>query len=338
MSSKGISLFRVDGSVEVGSGHVVRCLTLANALSAEGWECMFSCPAETLKAVPALESSPYKIIPYHSLGRKYDLLIVDHYGLDIEFESSCRSWAKKILVIDDLADRSHDCDILLDQTFGRNTSDYKALVPKHCRLLMGSNYALLRPQFSENREKALLRRKEKDEKIENLLVFMGGTDPYNITEKVLDALLNIETSLNIDVIMGANAPYLKQVKCHINNIKQSNILLHINVENMALLMLKADLSIGAGGTTSWERCCLGLPTLVIQVADNQKVITHLLEEKRAIIDLGLHSELSADKVNNVLLSFMRNPGQLIEISQNAANICDGLGTQRVIQEITRVCS
>ena len=145
--------FRCDASPEIGSGHVFRCLTIANALKDHGWSCVFATQTDSASVVPALES--YETIKPEDLKEEADLLVVDHYGLDKDFEKSCRSLVKRILVIDDLADRDHDCDVLLDQTFGREEKDYQGLVSAECKILAGASYALLRPQFSKNRMQSL---------------------------------------------------------------------------------------------------------------------------------------------------------------------------------------
>ena len=329
-------LFRCDASTQIGSGHVMRCLTLADELNNNGWDCVFASESETLQTLPALANSGYKVISPDDLGAPVALLVVDNYGLDKEFETPCRKWADNILVLDDLADRSHDCDILLDQTYGRDAKDYKPLVPDHCRVLSGCDYSLLRPQFAANREKALLRRKERDGKVENLLVFIGGTDPHNITGKVLEGLSGVKSSLNVEVVMGAAAPHLKQIKNHINNDKHHNIRLHINVKDMASLMLKADLAIGAGGTTSWERCCLGLPSLIVVIADNQKFSSSELEKQKAVVSLGWHNDFLAKELSTVLKSFIEDPERSISMSHNASAICDGLGAVNLIEAVNRI--
>ncbi len=334
------ALFRCDASPDIGGGHVMRCLTLADELSHNRWDCVFACNDGARSIIPVLQN--YKLIPTENLDKKTDLLVVDHYRLDHIFESKSRSWADKILVIDDLADREHDCDILLDQTFRRNEHDYKSLVPNHCTILTGSKYALLRPQFSETRKESLERRNKQNFKLQRVFISLGMTNIFNITLKALCGLeLYTDTPLQIDVILGKSASFIDNVKDQIdkmNNCGFHNVKLHSNVENMAGLMMKADLAIGAGGTTSWERCCLGVPAIVIELADNQKKITDELDSAGAIINMGWHEYVSAKDLAGTLLNLSNNSDTMIKISRKVAGICDGYGVKRVTAEIENVCN
>src|SRR5512138_3242801 len=193
------AIFRADASSALGSGHVMRCLTLAGSLRTMGWDCAFAVQPGSAEAAPALEEAGYETRGIEgaaehepsALTRHWpegcDWLIVDHYGRDRHFESACRPWARRILAIDDLADRPHDADLLLDQTLNRAEEAYDGLVPPRCRLVLGTRYALLRPEFSRLRPAALKARRE-DGGALRLLVSLGGTDPDNVTSQVLAAM------------------------------------------------------------------------------------------------------------------------------------------------------
>jgi UDP-2,4-diacetamido-2,4,6-trideoxy-beta-L-altropyranose hydrolase len=297
MSDRPRAVFRCDASAALGGGHVSRCLTLAQALRDHGWSCAFAVSAETTAAVPRLRRAADAILTLDvaaadeprrmadGFGGEADLLVVDHYARDVAFETACRRWTRRILVIDDLADRRHDADLLLDQTLDRSPSDYAALVPPHCRVLAGSEYALLHPAFAANRPAALSRR-EGCVAPRRILVAFGATDPGNATCLALRAIGASRLALEVDVILGAGAPHLEAVQAELTTMPHPTRL-HIDVEaETVAALMTADLAIGAGGTTSWERCCLGLPTVVLQTAANQRTIVRALVERRAAVFAG----------------------------------------------------
>ncbi|HRQ61258.1 MAG TPA: UDP-2,4-diacetamido-2,4,6-trideoxy-beta-L-altropyranose hydrolase, partial [Alphaproteobacteria bacterium] len=249
-----------------------------------------------------------------------DLVVVDHYGLDAAYERPARTWAKRIVVIDDLADRHHDCDVLIDSTFGRNSSDYKSLVPVHCKILCGANYAMLRPQFAALRAQSLARRATLSSP-PRVLISLGSTNVGNVTGKVLAALESYTAPLSLDVVMGSGA-------AHLDDIKTGT--LHIDTPNMAALMASADIAIGAGGTTSWERCCLGLPTILIELADNQSLIASSLHDAGAVLNIGLLNDLTAQKIHAALDDILNNAAKREAMIKTASAICDGRGTERIL--------
>ena len=291
--------------------------------------------------MPALEASGFEMIvqadPAAIPKSSFDLVVIDHYALDVDYESLWRARAGKILVLDDLANRAHDCDILVDQTFGRSPDDYKGLVLPGCALLCGSDYALLRPQFFARRAESLQRRTEGH--IGRLLVNLGGSDPNRLTLTVLDSLKDISRPLTIDIVVGASMmPHLHNEIVHrARAMLQHETTVYAGVEDMAALMAKADLAIGAGGTTSWERCTLGLPSLLIEVADNQHLIVQNLHKAGAATPLGLHTEVTPEIIKNSLLYHLERPSVVLQMGQAAAAICDGLGTARVVETIEKIC-
>lgn len=319
-------VFRCDAAPEIGSGHVMRCLTLAEALAKRGAAVRFLSTAQTTVVVPALLESGFEVESPHAFSGSADVLVVDHYGLGAEYERECRSWAAKILAIDDLADRRHDCDILLDQTYGRNPEDYRKLVPDHCQILSGPEYAVLRPQFAAVRKKSLKVRAKKNGKLERIFLFISGTDPDNVTGTILKWLNGLDGPFAIDVVTNpqnrAEIEVLGQKSSH-------KVVCHSGVQTMAALMAEADLAVGAGGTTSWERCCLGLPTVLVTIADNQEKIAYELDKAGAALNLGQFGTLTEKKFVNVLKGLQSDPDQLIAISRKAGEICDGEGLERI---------
>ena len=201
-----------------------------------------------------------------------DWLIVDHYLLDARWHSAARSFASRLVVVDDLANRSYDCDLLLDQTLGRTPSDYDSWVPPGTRILAGSNYALLRPEFELERPAALKRRKEAVG-VSRILVSMGTADIGGWTAKIIDEVLEAAPGCDVDVVLGAQAPSLARVQ-QLASLDRT-ISLRVDTAEMPRLMRDADLAIGAAGTTSWERCCMGLPAIAVILA-----ITFYLQSRK----------------------------------------------------------
>lgn len=335
-------IFRADASLKIGGGHIMRCLTLADELACQGWHCCFAIRAESTQTVPSLAQSKHEIIEItqHDINEAYEIqsqigacdwLIVDHYNLDAQFEKAARTFAQKIMVIDDLADRKHDCDLLLDQTYGRNAKDYRELVPEHAQLLMGTDYALLRPEFSALRLKALNRRK-KSEAIHRIMVSFGASDPHGMTEKTLQAIKESGLDVSVDVLIGSTDPKIPELTKIIEAMPQP-VTFHGFNANMAELMLNADLAIGAGGATSWERCCLGLPTLLIVTADNQEKIARELKMKGAVMFVDNASKLNISSLAKKFVEFSSDENLRHNMILSTSEICDGNGVLRVAEII-----
>ncbi|MDD2976745.1 UDP-2,4-diacetamido-2,4,6-trideoxy-beta-L-altropyranose hydrolase [Aquabacterium sp.] len=356
-------VFRVDASLQMGVGHVMRCLTLADALKARGARSLFVCrthhgnlidfivsrghevvglPAQA-RANDMAPTEPHKSEPRHALwvgaswqldaqqtidalnGRHVDVLVVDHYGLDARWEARLRPLCSRLFAIDDLADRPHAVDMLLDQNLGRVAADY---VDSKCRLLIGPRYVLLRPEFAAWRERGLARRSAPF--IRQVLVSMGGVDAANATCKVLDALSfsALPHNCRLIVVMGSQAPWLEQVRVSAARLPWS-VDVKVGVSNMAELMAASDLAIGAAGSTSWERCALGLPALMLVLADNQREAAAALEATHAARSVELDEHLP-DTLRVFIDTCLSSPDALASMSHSAASIVDGLGVERVI--------
>jgi UDP-2,4-diacetamido-2,4,6-trideoxy-beta-L-altropyranose hydrolase len=355
--------FRTDASLHIGTGHVMRCLTLADALHERGTKSTFICRphaghlleliqqrghnAKALAPVDDAYTAPAD--PSHAqwLGTDWasdaeqtkqalgnqavDWLVVDHYALDRRWEQTMRPHTRSIMVIDDLADRPHACDFLLDQTFGRLAMDYVPLVPDGCELLCGAQYALLRPEFAALREYSLKRRAQPV--LKELLINLGGVDKDNVTGEVLRALQSraLPEDCRLTVVMGPTAPWLKNVQDLACSMQWPTRVL-VGVANMAQLMADSDLAIGAAGATSWERCCLGLPSIMLVVADNQLEVAKGLELNGAALvclsDQGLSKQLA------VLLGKLCADIELLALlSKAAARVANGTGAGEVLARI-----
>ncbi|MCM0612631.1 UDP-2,4-diacetamido-2,4,6-trideoxy-beta-L-altropyranose hydrolase [Marinobacter sediminum] len=361
-------VFRADASLSIGTGHVMRCLTLAEELRRQGHACQFvcrdhpghlagfilskgfTCDLLSNPAVPeARRVSVNETAHSDWLGVSWEMdadqtlsvvdkpdvdwLVADHYALESRWENRLASVAKRVMVIDDLADRNHDCDLLLDQNLGSQEADYSHRVPERCVRLIGPRYALLRPEFAELREAALKRRVKPE--VKRILISLGGVDSDNVTGKVLNALANssLPGDTDLDIIMGATAPHLDEVQQMAQQLP-FRAEVSVNVYDMADRMCRADLSIGAAGSTSWERCCLGLPSIMVILAENQRNIGNALAQSGCayLVD----RDRIADELSP-LLSRLVEPGKELErLAANAELVCDGKGSSRLVSEMTRI--
>lgn len=337
--SAGQVVFRADASPVIGGGHIVRCLALADALAAAGWRCTFAVGPETLKTIPALAASGHERLTVNhvgentpaSLARRFpdgvELLVVDHYGCGDAFESACRTWARRILAIDDLADRAHDCDLLLDQTLGRREDEYRSMVPAACQLLLGPKFALLRPQFAAGRRLSA-GSQGRTGPLRRVLVSLGASDPCGLSAVAARGLQATGLDIEIDIVLAPDEPRRGALE-DLAAASAVRIDLHAGVSDMAALMVRSDLAIGAAGVSSWERCCLGLASLVVVTAENQVGIAAALERAGAIRLLGRGDSVTSEIVAEAVLALANNADSRAQMSARAAAICDGLGAKRV---------
>lgn len=358
--------FRADASIQIGTGHVMRSLTLADELTRQGHECLFVCRAHPghlgdlilskdydLRLLPAAtdnqnclanrsveDYSRWLGVPWQDDANQtlevisslaLDWLIVDHYALDARWERAVAGAVGKIMVIDDLANRPHECLILLDQNLGRVASDYDGLLPVDCQRLIGPLYALLRPEFAELREQSLKRRDHTE--LKRILISLGGVDRTNVTGLILKALAksSLSASTELDIIMGGSAPYLDEVREQAS-LLPFNTTVSVNVQDMAERMCLADLSIGAAGSTSWERCCMGLPSITVIIADNQRSIAEVLAKYKA--GLLVNTSQIAEELAGLIQMYADSKAEYLLVTRNAAQICDGGGVNRVVSALT----
>lgn len=336
-------VFRADADWKTGGGHVRRCLSLAEQLAAAGWKCSFACRKGAVETVPALATSGHDLLVLegresqeaHGLLERWpagvDWLVVDHYGRDARFERACRNWADSILVIDDLADRPHDCDVLLDQSPGRTANDYGRLVPKEAEVLIGSDFALMRSQFASRRDEALARRRKGGE-AGRILVSVGAADSYDLTVAILRGLAQVDSKIAIDVVVGAAWPNLAAVQ-ECADALPHDVAIHRDVDDMAGLMIASDLAVGCGGSTTWERCCLGLPTLIIMSANNQQAIATDLDRLGAVKFIGAYCNVGPSMVASAAAKIVHDGPALQAMAEKAAAVCDGNGAVRLVERM-----
>lgn len=351
--------FRADASVTIGTGHVMRCLTLADTLQARGVDCRFvtrdlpghlgALIAERGFAVSLLEASTgpapsgppdhaawagvtwqQDLADTQAAINRADWLIVDHYALDARWQTGLADRVGRIMVIDDLADRPHAAALLLDQNLGRAAQDYDGLVPDDCRILTGPRFALLRPEFATQREASLTRRK--DAGLVKLLISMGGTDAADATSMVLRALARADLpgEMRISVVMGSRAPALERVRALAGDMPWPTSVL-VDVRDMGVLMTEADLAIGAGGSTTWERCCLGLPSIMVETAANQAGAVAAMEDAGAALGTGPLADPVFGERLVAAVGQLMNLEVSARLSRASAELCDGQGAAHVAQ-------
>ena len=352
--------FRADASLTIGHGHVMRCLTLASALRERGLRSTFVCkehpgnlcdfiedrgfpvvriPVAGMASFPStvghavwlgssvIEDAELTRIAIEHAGPRPQWLIVDHYAIDHEWEIILRSAAYRLMVIDDLADRLHDCDVLLDQNFFFDLQQrYVDRVPPGCTMLLGPKYALLQPAYALLHAQA-----EPKNAVRRIFMFFGGADAGNLTGRAICAFQKLKRpDIWLDVVMtsgSANYEALqKQVSGH------SNICLHGALPSLGPFMAKADLAIGAGGATVWERLCLGLPSIVISLAENQKPVCKDLASADLIRYLGFQDEADEGLILSAMSDVIDSKG-ISEWSRRCYDVCDGEGASRVAETI-----
>lgn len=348
---------RVDSSVSIGAGHVVRCLNFAKELRARGADVIFICRRltgdycewiksagfriceiyftdsdkpncdgviQTAQTVDAWQSELGEIEKILTIESPLDWIIVDHYGIDDRWEQFVRKYAKNLAVIDDTADRRHDCDLLIDQNYFLAPAErYDGKLPLACRTLFGPSYSLLSSDYFELRKQVNLR----FGKINNILIFFGGGDNNNLTQLSLSAFLSLEKSdISCDVVVGSSYPYVESLK-EISDLSKA-VTVHVGVPSLAPFVAKADLAIGGSGVNSWERCCLGLPAIVITLAENQIPVANELAKLGVVNLIGDVSDISEKHVYDALKKTVS-----IDLPESWSKTCfdlvDGLGVKRV---------
>jgi len=358
MSAPGTFLIHVDASTSIGTGHVMRCLTLGSALAQNGADVSFICreheghlcdlieergfmvhrlsaPADGFRAEAEpfhaawlnaswQEDAEQTIAVIKTLGVKPGWLVIDHYALDHRWESALRPLVGRIFVIDDLADRTHDCDLLLDQNvFADMQTRYTGKVPKDCRLLLGPEYAPLQPIYAELHNCTPPR----GGPVQRILISFGGVDRDNLTGRALAAFLSMNRpDTDVDVVISSSSPYASEIQNLVAGC--ANIHLHGNLPSLAPLMAKADLAIGAAGTTSWERLCLGLPALVVTLAENQRPIAGGLHQEGLVRWLGHKDEVSEQSIRKDLTELIER-GIDEGWSLHCQSTVDGKGITRI---------
>lgn len=344
---------RADSSERIGGGHIIRCLALAERLRRDGCDVTFVSRELPGNILPMVEGRGFRLrrLPCPSddgirnegcAGADWradaeetiealkaaggaDWVIVDHYSLDWRWESDLRPFAGQVMVIDDLTDRRHNCDLFLDQDLhDLPGAGYDGLLPDGCVKLLGPRYALLRDEFTKARK--FITRPGREAR--RVLVSFDGSDPTGETIKCIEALKMLDRpGLCVDVVTGESNPMDGRIKSICGSLPGFNYF--CQADNMPELMLRADIAIGAAGTAAWERCCLGLPSIVVAVAANQTKSAEALAERDMVVNLGWHEDVKPEKVRAASEWLLGDPRKRMQLSENGINIVDGAGADRV---------
>lgn len=363
-SSRSWILFRVDSGRQIGAGHVMRCLSLANELRAAAVDCLFLCRgheghlAEMIRAaghrtsVAPVEAgfggrSDYSGWRGGTVASEIDwattmiaaeggvpLLVVDHYGLDAAYEAALRPICRGVVAFDDLYDKPHACDILIDQNIG-HTPDFFGNLAPGAQLLVGARYAPVHPAFASIRDATLARRKMSG-RARVLLISVGGFDHMDVTSCALKALdpasgYGLDKIEKAHVVLTGGAPHLAHVRFAVEKIPVAR--LHIDTVEMPALLAASDLAIGGAGVSAIERCVLGLPTLTVVMAENQEGAARRLEEFGAAVTLGHGRQLTPGDIAEAVCSLSADEVKLQRMIEKAASLCDGQGLARIIAPI-----
>ncbi len=338
-------VFRADASAAIGTGHVHRCLGVADELKARGHGIAFVCRSEPGHLVDLVRGRGFEclVLPAGVASDEdarltatcvarakgvVDWVVVDHYGLDAAWENAVRGCARRLFVVDDLADRLHESDILLDASHGEDASGrYRDLVPDFTKLLLGPSYILLRREFFGRPQTPRSLRP-----VRRILMTFGGNDPLNMTGLALRALDHPAfSSIALDVTVGTSNPRLAEVQQQAAALAQAT--LHVQHPKPSILMQQADLCLGAGGTTSWERCYLGLPSLIVVLADNQREIAERLDRMGVVRSLGDGSKLGIRDLQTAVQSAIQDQAWQLASSRAGQALVDGGGIERMVRVI-----
>ncbi|TAN48245.1 MAG: UDP-2,4-diacetamido-2,4,6-trideoxy-beta-L-altropyranose hydrolase [Rhodospirillales bacterium] len=341
-----LAVIRADASPDIGGGHVIRSMALAEGLQREGWEVTFACRAPTMETVPflskrhgiaSLETSageePAELRNLFPKG--VDLLVVDHYERDYAFETALSGWARQRLVIEDLPGRCHDCEFLLDQNRVDAEILHRPFLSSTCRILGGPNFALLRSGFSRQRFERLGSR-FKHGHLSRVIVLAGLTDSAGLLPTLIERTASLFPDVAIDAVLGSHAGTLDQVLRMASDLGQ-RLSIHIEPPDVSELMAAADMMIGAAGSSCWEACSLGLPMLLVETAENQRPVIEALTGAGAAIALGRANDRSS-------LRFVQGFEAAGDIDRRrsmaeaAFGLCDGLGAARVCLAMTGECA
>ncbi|MEE1920389.1 UDP-2,4-diacetamido-2,4,6-trideoxy-beta-L-altropyranose hydrolase [Pseudomonas sp. 148P] len=332
-------LVRADASSQIGIGHVMRCLTLARHLAASGAEVAFACRELPGHQLARIAEAGHEVFVLPAQGDEqvvldallpgpgsFDWIIVDHYGFDAAWEKAARRWARWIMAIDDLADRPHACDLLLDQNYTASVAAYRVLVPEACQILAGPRYALLGEAFRQARAPGA-------DDSRRVLVSFGGFDQAGMTLKTLQALDGID-AVQVQCIAGQATPDFAALQALV--ARRQGWELQAFVHDLPGRMANAALFVGAGGGTTWERAAMGLPSICVSVADNQVGNAQALARDGMHLYLGSAQEVTLAGLRQAIVGLLSDAALRQQFAARSQRLVDGLGVQRVESHFQRL--
>ncbi|MBI2182889.1 MAG: UDP-2,4-diacetamido-2,4,6-trideoxy-beta-L-altropyranose hydrolase [Deltaproteobacteria bacterium] len=336
-------LARADADARRGTGHVMRCLALAQAWRARGGAAVFisRCDSATLRErILSTGAELISLAPGDSVEadientlaqlsrREAAWLALDGYDFSLAQQQTLRGAGHPLLVIDDIAHLDRYCaDILLNQNLGAAALSYRC-DPQTTRLF-GPHYALLRPEFAHWRRGF----RGVPEVARKILVTLGGSDPNNFTARVIGALAQLDTpGLEVRVVVGPANPHLPELRERADTLAPQIQLLS-RVYDMAELMAWADLAVSAAGTTCWELACLGLPALIVIMAENQRRSAEELDALEVAQNLGWHEAVSVERLAAAVPVLQHDSLRRLRMSEQGRTLVDGRGAERVAQAL-----
>jgi len=340
-------VFRVDGSTQIGLGHIMRCLTLATQFLPTNTVTFMSCslPSALQQQIEGLGIQLLSTLPINdnehnsfsspvlddtnqhshavhcidilnSVGIDViDILVIDHYQLSAPYSEEMRRCSKHIVVIDDLANREHECDVLIDQNLYEDfDTRYDNLVPNYCHTLLGPKFAILRSEFYSPSTKL------RDDK--HILICFGGSDPLNLTERVVDVLISLKSlTISADIVVGEGYANIETLEAKVNSLV--NAELHVACSYISTLMNNATTMIGGGGSMHWERAATGVAGMIITLADNQIETTRCLHERHCCWWLGKSDEVTDIDISKAIEFAISSPQTMHKLAKNAASLVSG---------------
>lgn len=349
MESKIPIFIRTDASVSIGTGHLMRMIALGQAWQAKGGEVFFLCADITPALEQRLASEDFHLFQIHaSLGSKEDLMktmqlisktlkadsqnarvVLDGYHFGSNYQLGIKAAGFKLLVVDDYgsADFYH-ADLVVNQNINAREELYAKRDPR-TKLLLGTNFAMLRKEFLAYKDW----KRDIPPVGKKILVTLGGSDPDNVTLKVVEALLDFD--MHIKVAVGGSNPHLIEIENFIKrrNDKLAFIEVIINTTDMPNLMAWADVAVVAGGSTSWEVVFMGLPALVFTFAENQKEIALAIDRHNLGVNLGWANKTTYNNLKIVLADFLSDRAKRLKILDSGKNLIDGMGCFRICENI-----
>ncbi|MGE5403937.1 MAG: UDP-2,4-diacetamido-2,4,6-trideoxy-beta-L-altropyranose hydrolase [Candidatus Saccharibacteria bacterium] len=335
-------VFRVDASPTIGSGHVMRCLALAQECKAQNMSCLFITSTNSPLLTKRLHQEGFEIVEtpfiypdYRDLqttqlilkDRPGSWLVADGYHFDRVYQEQLKKSGCRLIVVDDNAELDHYyADVILNHNVHGTDLSYDC--EPDTRLLLGNRYALLRQEYrcwqGWQRDIPATARK--------ILVTMGGADPQNTTSKVIEAVTSVDQNFKIKVVIGSTNPHFKELQMMLDDI-DNDVQMICNAQDMSELMAWADIAVSAGGVTAWEMAFMGLPNLIIVLAENQIGNVDKLTALGAARNLGWHENLTAQTIADNLEEIICDQYMRDDMSHKGRMLIDGNGPARVLMKM-----